>query len=242
MDVLTAYAKQAVRFIVSADVVDIDGQITMLRNRRRELLRVEQESVAPELHRRMAELTMYKELGITEWLPWEPLKQVNELGQPVFAVFDVKRPARLSFRLAYRPDFPSARRYFLSTDPWLPYHFMDHLPDMLEHLKAHLPKQGWFKQRAAVRMAAAYAGVIPVEVKEKIKKALKVTFTDWHKRKIFYQVYLITTPKEWVYNQEPVGGYRDPIVAGLHEGRLYKIAQFDPTPPEQLWLDQSQGI
>lgn len=233
---ITDYRKQAVKLFQEDEIVDIYGQMELLEKEIASSLPVERTS-EPGLSRRLAELQMHLFLGVTEYLPLEPLSWRNEKGEPIFGLFNPLGSDNV-FRIQLEVDDGTRSLSIGRGDHWasghmnLPAEISSHYQDMREHLDKRRPRNLFgFRRDARVLMRAQYTGMIPAEVRKQIR--------DASASNLFRNILTIFEAPEWSYDVLPVPQYRDPMVIGWAHDRAYLIASFMPTKAEQLWLDSS---
>lgn len=212
--------------------VNIDKQIAALEAKIATLHPVARQH-AEELQAMILELKLSK-IGIYETLPLEPLKWRRADGFPVFGLFDIAGDSVFSFQLDSR-----SREGLIPIHRFLgargaPTVIDDCFADLEVLMRKRIPR--WFfnllPQDKDVMLSTRFAGIIPSEATAKIKQT----------EGLFFKTYVIAEATEWEFTVTPAPRpilRHDPLVVGFQHNKLYLITAFDPTTPEQIWVESA---
>lgn len=150
-------------------------------------------------------------------------KHRTKAGWPSVAVFCLDSPDfKIEVKGRWRQDPPSwDNRYSVSAkiSPELPKAISDCYKDVI----AQLTKRCKSEQKS-YKLCAAFDGLIPLEVKQKIKEA----------KHAFKQIFILAEPPAWSLKATAVVQPKvDPLVVGWDGNGLCLIAEFDTTPVEE---------
>lgn len=163
------------------------------------------------------QLGRLEKIGATyQRLSLEPLTWRNAEGFPRLVVFTLASPI---FRLVAMPgnDF--------NIEPSLPQNIAKQYQDVLRLLATKREK------RKGLELTCRFEGLIPREVREKIKEA-RGTFGD--------QIFIIAEPGSFTLNEITPLPKGDPLIVGYDPNAdangLWLIADFDTTPVEEAMI------
>jgi hypothetical protein len=199
----------------------------------------------PEKLKKLQWRVTMETLGITNWIPLDPLSWRNhETKLPVFALFSFAS-SEAGFRKYWRKAAPwetnhvsgeyvtGKAKYF----PEVPFHLEWNLPYKdLDELFAQHPYRpvaddpNWKNDDITVEISTHFSGTIPSEIRAKVRQIMEL--------KVFDQMFLLCEAQEWKTHSipQPAGKVKvDPLVVGYvrsYPDRLWYIDAFDITPLE----------
>jgi len=148
---------------------------------------------------------------------------------PAFAIFTLQLP---TFRISYQQRLTSKKKDPISetfiVSPQLPAPIEDCYKDMMLVLRKHAEQFTDMRRHHAYNLTARFQGLIPPEIKIKIKKV----------KHIFDEIFLIAEPPVWSLERVEDLVIGDPLVVGWNEETqaLHLIAEFDTTAVEDALL------
>lgn len=229
---LQDYRKQATQLIFPTNEGILD-QIARIELELEVMTPIEKQH-REELNRQLFELKLSM-LGVTETLPYEPLRLRNEQGQPIFAIYNIMRENPV-FCLEVKVEeyglFPT-HKFQVREPSEMPHSIDECFIDMDQHLRKRI-RRGLFGRLVndECSMSTRYVGLIPQYARDKIREVTP----------LISNVYLIAEANGWEYKTAPAPRpirQVDPLVVAFAFRKIYLITSFDPTSPEQVFLDSS---